>query len=97
MHKIVPLECVCELRCSHAENEREREIEREREDRERERKNYKERYRGQERENRAVVVAQLVKWLLPIPEVCGSIPVIGKIYIENLFTCLLSTVLKRQK
>ena len=36
MHKIVPLECVCELRCSHAENEREREIEREREDRERE-------------------------------------------------------------
>ena len=34
MHKIVPVECVCELRCSHAENERERE----REDRERERK-----------------------------------------------------------
>ena len=28
-----------------------------------------------------VVVAQLVEWSLPIPEVCGSNPVIGK----NLF------------
>ena len=40
---------------------------------------------------RAVVVAQLVERLLPIPEVRGSNPVIGK----NLFTlniCLLSTV-----
>ena len=31
------------------------------------------------------------------PEVRGSNPVIGKIYIEHLFTCLLSTVLKRRK
>ena len=29
---------------------------------------------------RAVVVAQLVEWSLPIPEVRGSNPVIGKIY-----------------
>ena len=44
---------------------------------------------------RAVVVAQLVERLLPIPEVCGSIPVIGKkyIYIEDLFT--VNCVLKR--
>ena len=40
-----------------------------------------------------VVVAQLVEWSLLLPEVCGSNPVIGKIYIEHLFTCLLSTVL----
>ena len=44
-----------------------------------------------------VVVAQLVEWLLPIPEVHGLNPLIGKIYIEYLFTCLLSTVLKRRK
>ena len=41
-----------------------------------------------------MVVAQLVEWPLPIPEVRGSNPVIGKIYIEH---CLLSTVLKRRK
>ena len=35
---------------------------------------------------RAVVVAQLVEWSLPTPEVCGLNPVIGQIYIENLFT-----------
>ena len=46
---------------------------------------------------RAVVVAQLVERLLPIPEVQGSNPVIGKIYIEHLFTCLLSSVLNRRK
>ena len=34
----------------------------------------------------AVVVAQLVEWPLPIPEVRDSKPVIGKIYIEILFT-----------
>ena len=35
----------------------------------------------------AVVVAQLVEWSLPIPEVRGSNPVIGKtFYIEHLFT-----------
>ena len=40
-----------------------------------------------------MVVAQLVEWSLPTPKVCGSNPVIGKIYIEHL----LSTRLKRQK
>ena len=44
-----------------------------------------------------VVVAQLVERSLPIPKVRGSNPVIGKIYVEHLFTCLLLTVLKRQK
>ena len=43
-----------------------------------------------------VVVAQLVERSLPTPEVHSSTPVIGKIYIEHLFSCLLSTVLKRQ-
>ena len=33
----------------------------------------------------AVVVAQLVQRLLPIPEVCSSNPVIGKIYIVYVF------------
>ena len=47
--------------------------------------------------NWAVVVTQLVERLLPIPEVHGSNPVIGQIYIEHLFTYLLSTVLKRRK
>ena len=42
--------------------------------------------------NGAVVVAQLVERSLPTPEVRGSNPVIGKIYIEH---CLLSTVKKR--
>ena len=36
----------------------------------------------------AVVVAQLVE---------RSNPVIGKFYTEHLFTCLLSTALKRRK
>ena len=39
----------------------------------------------------AVVVAQLVKWLLPIPEIFGSNPVIGKILF---WTYLLLTVEK---
>ena len=34
----------------------------------------------------AVVVAQLVEWSLPTPEVHGSNAVIGKISIEHLFT-----------
>ena len=39
----------------------------------------------------AVVVAQLVEQLLPIPEVCGLNPVIGKnLFILNIF--LLSIV-----
>ena len=39
-------------------------------------------------------MAQLAEWLLPTPEVRGSNPVIGKMYIKH---CLLSTGLKRQK
>ena len=39
----------------------------------------------------AMVMAQLAKQSLPIPEVRGSNPVIGKVFIEY---CLLSTVLK---
>ena len=44
-----------------------------------------------------VVVAQLVERSLPIPEVRGSNPVIGKnyLYIEHLFT--VNCVLKRRK
>ena len=38
----------------------------------------------------AAVVAQLVERSLPIPEVCGSNPVIGYLYI----TFMLSTLLK---
>ena len=33
----------------------------------------------------AVVVAKLVEWLLPTPEVCGSNPVIGEIYFEHCY------------
>ena len=40
-----------------------------------------------------VVVAQLVEKSLLTPKVCGSNPVIRKIYIAHF----LSTVLKRQK
>ena len=40
----------------------------------------------------AVVVAQLVEWSLPTPEVCGSNPVIGKDLYFLLNICLLSTV-----
>ena len=54
-------------------------------------------FSSQSTQQRAVVVSQLVEQLLPIPEVHGSIPVIDKIYIEHLLTCLLSTVLKRRK
>ena len=39
-----------------------------------------------EKDNWAAVVAQLVKQSVPIPEVRGSNPVIGKIYIEHLFS-----------
>ena len=43
--------------------------------------------------------AQLVEWLLPIPEVCGLNPVIGKIYIEHLFTdnCVEKMKIKKKK
>ena len=40
----------------------------------------------------AVVVAQLVERSLPIPEVRGSNPVIGKKIIYTLNICILSTV-----
>ena len=30
-----------------------------------------------------MVVAQLAKWLLPTPEVCGSNPVISEVFIEH--------------
>ena len=36
------------------------------------------------RSNRAVVVAQLVEWLLPTPEVRCLNPVISKIYMEHI-------------
>ena len=44
-----------------------------------------------------VVVDQLVEQSLPIPEVHGSNPVNGKIYVEHLFTCLQPAVLERRK
>ena len=49
--------------------------------------------------SRAVVVAQLVEPLLPIQEVCGLNPVIGKIYIEHLFTvnCIEKTKIKKKE
>ena len=45
----------------------------------------------------AVVVAQLVEQLLPIPEVCGSNPVINKIFIEHMFAvnCIEKTKIKK--
>ena len=43
--------------------------------------------------NRTVVVAQLVEQSLPIPEVRGSNPVIGKKYIEHI----MSSIMKRLK
>ena len=44
-------------------------------------------------------VAQLAERLLLIPEVHGSIPVIGKIYIEHLFTvnCIEKTKIKKKE
>ena len=48
---------------------------------------------------RNVVVAQLVEQSLAIPEVRGSNPVIGKIYIEHLFTvnCIEKTKIKKKE
>ena len=48
---------------------------------------------------RAVVVAQLVERLLPIPEVRGSNPVIGKINTEHMFTvnCTKKTKIKKKR
>ena len=44
-------------------------------------------------------MAQLVEWSFPTPEVRGSFPVIGKIYMEHLSTlnCIEKTRKKRQK
>ena len=47
-------------------------------------------------EESAVVVAQLVERLLPIPEVCGSNPVIRN-FLCILNICLLSTVYRKDK
>ena len=47
-------------------------------------------HRGQTINFRAVVVAQLVERSLPIPEVCGSNPDIGILFILNI--CFLPTV-----
>ena len=48
---------------------------------------------------RAVVIAQLVERSLPIPEVHSSNPVIGKIYIEHLFSvnCMEKTKIKKKE
>ena len=48
---------------------------------------------------REVVVAQLVEWSLLIPEVRSSNPVIGKIYIEHLFTinCIENTKINKKR
>ena len=45
-----------------------------------------------------MVVAQLVERSLSIPEVRGSNPVIGKIYIEHLFTvnCIEKTKIRKR-
>ena len=48
-------------------------------------------------QSRAVVVAQLVERSLPILDVCGSNPVIRKIYLFLLNICLLSTVYWKDK
>ena len=45
----------------------------------------------------AVVVAQLVERSLPIPEVRGLNPVIGKKFIYILSICLLSTVYRKDE
>ena len=44
-------------------------------------------------------MAQLVEWLLIIPEVCCSNPVIGKISIRQLFTvhCVEKTKIKEKE
>ena len=43
-------------------------------------------------------MAQLVEWLFPVSEVCGSNQVLDKIYIENLFTdnCFEKTKIKKE-
>ena len=47
----------------------------------------------------AVVVAQLVERLLPIPEVRAWNPMISKIYIEHLFivNCIVKTKIKKKE
>ena len=39
-------------------------------------------------------MARLEEQLLPIPDVCGSNPVIGKIYTGHLFTSVLVFIVK---
>ena len=43
----------------------------------------------------AVVVSQLLEWLLLTPEVRGSTPVIGKIYIERLLSIEKTKIKKK--
>ena len=43
-------------------------------------------------------MAQMAEWLLPTPEVRGTNPVIGQIYIEHLFTnnCVEKLKIKKE-
>ena len=45
------------------------------------------------------VVAQLVEWSPPTPEICVLNPVIGKTFIEHLFTvnCVEKTKIKKNE
>ena len=46
----------------------------------------------------AVVVAQLVEWLLPMPEVCGLNPVFGKkLYLTFIVNCIEKTKIKKKR
>ena len=46
---------------------------------------------------REVIVALLVEWLLPIPEVYSLNPVIDKKFIEHWFTCLNINCIEKTK
>ena len=47
---------------------------------------------------RAVVVAQLVEWLLPIPEICSLILVIGNINYKTLYlNCVEKKEIKKKR
>ena len=47
---------------------------------------------------RAVVVAQLVEWLIPIAEVCSSNPVISKhLYCTFSVNCIEKTKIKKKR
>ena len=44
-----------------------------------------------------MVVAQLVEQLVPTPEVHGSNPIIGKIYIERCLSIVLDSKIKEKE